>query len=95
MLICYFPLRDAAGCRGEIDAYLVDDAAIALEGLGILLRLYLLKGCIGTLVYLQLKNVDVIGGLDEDVHATVGRMTLHIDIETEKPEPGPKGVLQV
>ena len=77
----HFPLLDAARLRGEADAYLVDGATVALEGLGVLLALYLSQSLVGTLVYLHLKDIDKVPGLHQDVHATVSSMTLYINIQ--------------
>lgn len=64
----YLPGIDATILRGEEDADFEDLAFVVSKPVGIGLFLNLLKGGLGSIVYLDLNDVDILPGLEPEVH---------------------------
>ena len=71
---------------GKINANLEKLARVVGKRAGIALVLYLLQSDVGTLVDLQLKDVDVILGLHQQIHTSVNSVALHLHIQPQQRE---------
>ena len=76
----YLPGIDATILRSEADADFEDLAFVVSKPAGIGLFLNLLKGGLGGIVYLDLNDVDILPGLEQDVNPAIGGSLLHFYI---------------
>ena len=76
----YLPGIDATTLRREADAEFEDLAFVVSKPTGIGLFLNLLKGGLGGIVYLDLNDVDILPGLEQDINPAIGGSLLHFYI---------------
>ncbi len=80
----YLPLVDTPFLSRKVQTHLEQLTRIGGKWLGIAFLLYLLQGDVGTLVDLQLEDVDVFFRLHQDVHSSIGGMAFHLYIKTKQ-----------
>ena len=95
ILFCYPPAVDASGPCREVDADFIYMTTVVLEGLGVLSVINLLQGLIGSLVKFELKDIDIVCGLDDHVDTAVRGMAFHLCVETYHLEDDPHDILEV
>lgn len=78
--VSYLPGINATVLRGKADADFEDLAFVIGKLPGIGLFLNLLKGGLDGVVYLDLNDVDILSGLEQDVNTTIGGGFLHLYI---------------
>ena len=77
------PLPNRLCLLGEVDADLVEFAAIGGVGEQITSLINLREGLLGGLLVRELHDIDGIGGFDHGVHATCRRLHLGLDLGSE------------
>ena len=95
MLLRNFPVVNAAGGGGEVDADLEEPAAVTSERPCIAFRFNLPQSLLRALVHFQLQDIDVLRCLHHDVHTTVAGVALHIHVETHQAEEHIERVLEI
>ena len=95
MLLRNFPVVNAAGGGGEVDADLEEPAAVTSERPCIAFRFNLPQSLLRALVHFQLQDIDILRSLHQDVHAAVGGVTLHLHVEAHQAEEHVERVLEV